>query len=289
MQRGEFVQAITEARRILMLPDLTPRHRAEIFRLSGRARGESGDQYGATGVLETAIGWAFKARDWDTAGMARAELGICWVEIGDIPAAIDSFQAYFLDMHRYQRAKAFEGFVHFNLALAYRRRKDHRMAIHHYQAALEWFSERGLTNYVGVVHQNVAWMYCMEGNAEAAHASLDLAGTFTGVCGPPFRVELLVGRAFAYKVQGQIGQAMALVQEVLQPGRPAVTDSHRASASWLAGTVGLAVHRLDDAWYFANSSIRYAMAANDCGIMSLASSLRAEVIRRRNILGEAAG
>jgi tetratricopeptide (TPR) repeat protein len=289
VRRGEFVKAQREAERLMLLPDLTPREMGRLFRLSGRARSESGDPYGGLKVLELAIPWALKAKDWDCAGKARAELGISWLLVGDIPNAIDNFRAYLLDLHRYDEAATYLGHVHYNLGIAYRYRKDYDQAVSHYREALEWFTQRGYTLQAGETLQNLTWLYCMKGDTVSADESLTLAETYARVCGPEFKVEQILCRALLLKTQRQIQPALQLAQELLEPGRPQCTTSQKAYAAWIVGSIALSVWNVENAWYFANLAIKHALNAKNVFAMSQASALRAEVYRRKQSAEEAAG
>jgi tetratricopeptide (TPR) repeat protein len=288
VRRGEFVQAIQEAQRLLTLPDLTSGQRGSICRLLGRAKGESGDPFGGLKVLELSIPLAMKAKDWDCLGKARAELGISWLTIGDYSQAVECFQAYLLDLHRYDSAKSYLGPVHYNLGLAYRRRKDHLRALYHYHQAVEWFTERGYTLHAGKTHQNLAWLYCLEDDAQNAEIEVQVAESFAEVCGTEFKTEQLLCRSFIHILRKEVVPAVTLACEVLQPGRPGTTDTHRANANWLAGRCSLALYNFDSANAFAAFATEYALRANDTAAMSLASNLKAEVARRRKGFDEAA-
>jgi tetratricopeptide (TPR) repeat protein len=240
-------------------------------------------------AMEMAIPLALASRDWDCLGKARAELGTAWVFAGDYSNAVDCFLAYLLDYRHYQTAARYLGTVHYNLALAYRRRKDNLRAVEHYKEALEWFSERGHTLMSGKTHQNLAWLYCLEQNLEAAEAEIQLAQTFAEALGAEFKTEQLICRAFLHMLRKEILEAVKLTQEVLQDGRPGTTETQRAHAYWLCGRVALAIYDLDTAQAMAELATRHALLARDPSAMSLASSLKAEVARRRQKNDEAAG
>jgi tetratricopeptide (TPR) repeat protein len=209
--------------------------------------------------------------------------------VGDYVSTIETLQAYLLDFKRYQTAKSYLGPVHFNLGLAYRRRKDNLRALHHYHQALEWFSERGKTAQAGKTHQNIAWLFCLENDPDKAESEIELAETFSEVSGPEFMTEQLLCRAFVHILRKEVKQAVALAAEVLLPGRPGATDSHRANANWLAGTAALAVYHLEGDSAFADFAVEYSIRAKDTAAMSLASQLKSEVIRRKASRDEAAG
>lgn len=289
VRRGEFVQAIREAERLLMVPDLSPREMGRLFRLAGRARGESGETYASLKYFELAIPWALRAKDWDCLGMARAESGIAWLTAGDLAGALDALHAYLLDHHRYDKAKVYLGHVQYNLGLTYRRRRDYESAVRHYVAAVEWFTEKGYTLQAAETHQNLAWLYCLTGNIEEAERELELAESFSDVCRPDFKVEQLVCRALVLKSQGLIGDAMKMVEEVLQPGRPGASDSHRGYAAWITGTIALALRQFDKAIFFADLAINYAMQVRDTGVMSQAAALRSAALTQRGDQEQAAG
>lgn len=271
-----------------MLP-LSLRDKAQVFRFFGRARSQSGDPYGGLKTLEMAIPLALKAKYWDCLGKTRVELGISWLTVGDLPNSVDNFEAYLLDLPRYDTAKDYLGHVHYNLGLAYRRRRDHDRAIQHYIAAVEWFTERGHTLLTAETHQNLAWLYCLQGNRDMAEVEIEIAETFSEVCTSEFRVEQLVCRAFLHVLNKQVKRSAELIQEVLQPGRPGCTDSHRAHACWIGGKCLLAIFAFDDAQAYADFAIEYSLRSKDTGAMSLATALKAEIARRRRESDEAVG
>lgn len=288
VRRGEFLLAVTEAERLRMLPDLSYREQGRLFRLYGRARGQSGDPFGALKALEMAIPHALKAKDWDCLGMARAELGVAWLHVGDTANALEYLQAYLLDLEKYDRAKGFYGDVHYNLGLTYRRRRDPERALYHYREAVEWLTFRGYVLQAGETHQNIAWLHCLEGDTEAAEAELALAETFADVCGPTFKVEQLVCRALLHWVRRDIKAALELSREILHPRRQVCTDLQKAHACWIAGTAAAAVWNLPDAQFFAEQAAKYAIKAKDTSAMNQACALKAD-IARRNSWDEAAG
>lgn len=285
--RGEFLQAAREAERILLL-DLAQWERARVCRYLGRSRGQAGDPYGALKVLEMAHVLAQESRDWDCLGLARAELGITLLMTGDYANAIDSLQSYFLDFRRYNEARAVEGLVHYNLGLASRRRRDYPAAIDHYTRAVSWFTERGYTLHAGQTHQNLSWLYCLDGNYDEAERELITADSFLDVCGPAFQAEQLVCRALYHLCTGQLGTSMLMVEEVLRPTRTGVTPTHKGHAAWIAGCVALESRHHDMATYFADLATQFALEAKEPAIMSQASLLRADIANRK-AEGEAAG
>jgi hypothetical protein len=158
VRRGEFVKAQRGAERLMLLPDLTPREMGRLFRLSGRARSESGDPYGGLKVLELAIPWALKAKDWDCAGKARAELGISWLLVGDIPNAIDNFQAYLLDLHRYDEAATYLG--PFNKTWAWPTATERTTPVHCTTTGKPWNGLRNAAIHCQQAKQLRTWPGC---------------------------------------------------------------------------------------------------------------------------------
>lgn len=288
LRRCEFLQAIREAESLLLLPGLPQQDKRRTYRYLGRARGQAGDPYGARKLLEMSQVLALEARDWDCLGMARAELGITWLMTGDYASAIDSFRSYFLDFKRYQEARSAEGLVHYNLGLACRRRRDYPAAIEHYTRAVAWFTERGYTLHAGQTHQNLVWVYCLDGNYDEAERELTTADSFLEVCGPAFQAEQLVCRALYHHCIGQIGTSMLAVEEVLRPTRTGVTATHKGHSAWIAGCNALRARHYDMATYFADLATQYALEAKEPAIMSQASLLRADIAKWKGE-GEAAG
>lgn len=288
VRRGEFIQAIREAEGLLLLTNLSTSAQARVLKYLGRCQAQLGDFYGAVRVLETAHVLARNSRDWDCLGLARAELGIIRLLIGDYSNAIDVLQTYFLDLEHYTEARAAEGLVQYNLGLAHRRRRDYRAAIERYTLAVSWFIERGYTLHAGQTHQNIAWVYCLDGNYDEAERELTTADSFLEVCGAAFQAEQLVCRALYYHCTGQIGTSMLMVEEVLRPTRTGVTATHKGHATWIAGCNALRARHYDMATYFADLATQYALEAKEPAIMSQASLLRADIAKWKGE-GEAAG
>lgn len=270
------------------MPDLSARDQARLFRLGGRATAETAGPYAGLKLLELALHLALKAKDWDCLGGTRVELGVYWLMVGDIPNAIEYLKSYLLDLERYTSAKGYLGHVHYNLGLAHRRRGDLAAAVSHYEAAVEWFTEKGYTLQAGATHQNLCWLYCLGGQHEEATRELELAESFGEVCGQGFRVEQLVCRALLYRVQGSLGEATKMAEEVLQPGRQGATPAHKGNAAWIVSTIALEVRHYPNAKYFADLAITYALEAKDTAIMSQANKVKAEIARRQGLGEEAA-
>lgn len=287
LQRGDFDRVIRDAYRHLLTPGLQPRYQAVLHRLAGGARGRSGDPYGALKPLEMAISLALKSKDWDTLGLARADLGIAWLTAGDLPNAIDTLQSYFIDAHRYQGALKVLGHVHYNLALAYGRRRDFQAAVPHYQEAVHVFKDRNQPTLLCMAQQNLAWLFCMAGTPYSAEQELAKCESLSQECGQPYQSQQLVCRAFQLEQTQRVGDAMKLVEELLWQRAP--EPAHRGYASWIAGKVALRLRQYDHAGYYADLAIRWGLDAMDPGIMSLASNLKADIAQLTTQKTEAAG
>lgn len=288
LHRGEYLWAARLAERLLLEPSLSQRHKAKLYRMLGRARGQGGDPYGALQVLEVSRVLATETRDWDCLGFVRAELGIAWISVGDYGNAVDCFKAYYADFNRYGEARSAEGLVHYNVGLAHRRMRNYPIAIEHYTWAVSWFTERGYTLHAGQTHQNLTWVYCLDGNYDEAERELTTADSFLEVCGPAFQAEQLVCRALYHHCTGQVGTSMLMVEEVLRPTRTGVTATHKGHAAWIAGCNALRSRHYDMATYFADLATQYALEAKEPAIMSQASLLRADIAKWKGE-GEAAG
>jgi tetratricopeptide (TPR) repeat protein len=280
VRRGELVQAFQEAQKLLVLPDFPSRQKGKLYRLAGRASGELFGPYAGIKLLELSVPWALRAKDWDTLGAVRADLGTFWLMIGDYSNAVEWLQSYLLDYQKYDKAGGLLGHAHYNLALAFRRQLKYAQATEHYRQALEWSTRKGFTMQAGVTHQNLAWLYCLLHEPDLATAELDVAETFSDVCGEGFKIEQMLCRAFVLRLTKEVKSAIKLVCEVLEPKRAHATSSHRANAAWIGGSVALDLREYDQAVYFADMSTKYALEANDTAAMSQASKLKAEAVRR---------
>jgi tetratricopeptide (TPR) repeat protein len=289
LSRGELLQATRAAERQLLEQELTSSQRGRLYRLLGRLRAEYGELYGAVKFYELAWPLLMSAKDWDYLGMVRAELGIAWVEIGEIAGAVECFQAYLLDLKYYDRAKAHRGFVHYNMALAFCRQRRFNEAIAQYQEALEWFAERGFTDLTADTHQNLAWLLCHTGDLIRAAGELELAETFSRRMPPTFTTQQLLGRAHLLMLQRKIGTALTLVEEILNPRRRHSTPRQRGYAAWIAGSIAIMCGQKALASYYADLSADHSVEAKDVDVMSKANSLRRLMVEKFGSLGEEVG
>jgi tetratricopeptide (TPR) repeat protein len=289
LRRGELLQATREAERLLLQGDLGPSCRGRLYRLLGRVRAEQGDLYASVKLYELAWPLLLSTKDWDYLGMVRAELGIAWVEIGEISGAVECFQAYLLDLRLYDRAKVHRGFVHYNLALALSRQRRFNEAIAQYQEALEWFAERGFTEHTAGTHQNLAWLLCKTGDHDRAAVELDLAETFSHRMPPGFRTQQLLGRAYLLMELRRIGSALALVEEVLHPKHQHSTTRQRGYAAWIAGSIAVRCGQKALATYYADLCADHAADAKDVDVMGRANALRRMMVEKFGSLQEEVG
>lgn len=277
VRRGEFLHAAREAERLLMVPDLPDAERADIYRLVGRVRYELKDLYTAAKMFELAVQLAFLTRRWDCLGAARAELGATWLSLGHLDSGVEQLRAYLVDLHRYDAAKAYLGHVHFNLGLAHSRRKEHGAAIRHYGEALQWAIDRGQVDFALRTYHNLAWEYVAIGDSDSAGANLDLAESLTERCEPVYRIDQMVGRANQLRCRGEIGAAMALVKEVLNPSRQDTSHNHRGNAAWIAGKVAQALDQLNLARIFMETARYHALEAQDVWVLDRVRELEVDL------------
>jgi tetratricopeptide (TPR) repeat protein len=280
VSRGELLQARREANRFLIEGNLLPANQGRLYRVLGRIHAEQGEVFAAAKMYELAWPLLLKSRDWDYLGMVCSELGIMWLTIGDLPAALSCFGAYLLDFEHYQRARSSRGFVHYNYGLALSRSRRPREAVAQYHEALEWFAEKGFTELFGETHQNLAWLYCDLDELQLAKRALIVADSFSDRLPPRFRTQQLVCRAYLLMKEKRIGSALALVEEVLNPKRQDSLAAHRGHAAWIAGTVAVKCGREDTARYFAELVANEVVEGNDLGVANRLSTLRKMIAER---------
>lgn len=286
VSRGELLQAHREAKRLLIEEHTNPASQGRLYRLLARIHAETGEIYAATKLYELAWPLLLKALDWDYLGMVRSELGITWLTIGDIPAAINCFAAYLLDFERYRRARSSRGFVHYNYGLALCRSRRPQEAAAQYHEALEWLAVHGFTELIGETHQNLAWLHCDLDELEQAERALDLADSLSDRLPPRFKTQQLVCQAYLLMKQKRIGSALNLVEEILNPGRPDTLPAHRGHAAWIAGTIAVQCGWEDSARFFADVIADEAVNGIDVGIANRLSTLRKLVADRFGMMEE---
>lgn len=290
LARSQWNQAKRVAQALLLLPEgtLTARELGQLYYGYGRACTWLQEYYASARLLEKAVVHALQARDWDSLGFARCNLGVSLLAVGDLPAANEAFATYYLDMSRYKEAKACEGHVRYNNALALRRQHRHGEAIVAYQLALNIFVEKGRTREAADCHQNIAWLFLLDRKTEEALPHLECAQSYVDALPPDYRVQMLVSWAYYHYVRGEVGEAVELALDVMTTTQVGVVAHHRSEAAWVAGQAALMVMRYGLAKRLALKSQQEAIAAGEPELMSQACKLLAEVERIRRDYGQAA-
>lgn len=276
LSRGEWLQAKREANRIWPFREsLSPKEQGRLYRGLARAVvGLGEDIYGVAKLLELALPKSLQGRDWDMLGTIRAELGTAYSLIGDWSASLEYFKAYHLDFERYADAKGLYGRVEYNAGVVSVRRREYEAAVCHYQQALSWSVERGLTLEAGEVHQNLAWVYCLLSRPQEALPHLECADTYRERLSPEYAAMQLVCRALYHYRIGEIRAAILGVEEILEEGRQGATPEHRGDAAWIGAQIALDVGHLDGARHFLNVVNDVMLDTEDWGLSAQVSALR---------------
>lgn len=277
LRKREWVHLDREAARLHMMEYLTPREKGQMYRAWGRAKAGLNDLYAAVDHWNKAISEALRARDWDCLGYVRSDLGAAHTTIGDYDAGINQLQAYLLDYSRYSLATEQYGNVRFNLALAFKYKRQYHEAIRQYESAIEWFTLRGRTREKAMAHQNMAWLYCTVGQLSDAKIQLEIADTYRESLSPSFDAEQICGWAFYHWLAGDIGNAIDCVQEILLANRPGVNAHHRGQVAVIGGRIAVLVGWEREARYCLNEAVECAVDANDPPLANDCSTLRAAI------------
>lgn len=275
--RREWLHVDREATRLFMLESLSDRERGQVFRCWGRAKAGLNEIHAAIRLLEQAASLAQKEQDWDCLGLARADLGALYTTIGNPSTGMDHLRAYLQDLDRYRTAGIHQGKVRFNLALAYKYRRQYREAVTYYTEALAWFTVHGPASEKGMTHQNLAWLYSTLNQLEDGRAHLELADTYRDTLSPSFDAEQICSWAFYYWKVRQIGSAMDCVQEILLAGRPGVDAHHRGQAALIGGHIALLLGQRASAEQMLDLAMCAAIDTNDRALAEECSELRAKL------------
>lgn len=280
LARSQWDQAKKAAEELLLLPAgaLTERQLAKVYWGCGRACTWLQEYYAAIPHLQMAIRYGLQVRDWDTLGAARAQLGVVYVVTRQLDLANEMFANYYLDLPRYQEAKAYEGLVRYNNALALRRQGRHGEAAVAYRMALDRFIEKGRTRDAADCHQNLAWLYLLERKADEAFPHMECAQSFVEALPDDYRVQMKVCWALLHYVRLEVGDAMELVCDVLYASQPGVTAHHQSEAAWIGGCIALDLGQLDVAALLARKAQGLALEAKEPELMDKAYDLVARVM-----------
>ncbi|MFZ5823408.1 MAG: hypothetical protein ACOY94_03565 [Bacillota bacterium] len=275
--RREWLHVDREATRLIMLESLSDKERGQVYRCWGRAKAGLNEINAAIRLLEQAAHYAQREQDWDCLGFARADLGALYTTIGNLSSGMDCLRAYLTDLDRYEEAATCQGKVRFNLALAYKYRRQYREAVSYYREALDWFTLRGLTTELGMAHRNLAWLYCILNQLEEARTHLELADTYRDTLTPEFDAEQICCWAFYYWKAGKVGSAMDCVQEILLTGRPGVDAHHRGQAALIGGHIALLLGQRTTAEQLLDLAMCAAIDTNDRALAEECTELRGKL------------
>lgn len=255
-----WYQAKQEADRLLRLPrtHLSEQEYLGVLLAGGKARYGEGDFLGAIAFFERALRLAFALHNADSMATCRVALGAAYIQTGELRQAYEHLVAYLADLQRVTDGAKWEGHVRYNLGLICRRSGRTTEGIEHYLAAVDFFVQRGFYRDAGDSQQNLAWLYLLDGNAEAARPHLDCAETYAHHLEPEYRAEMLCCWARYYRVTRQLEVATAYAEEILVGQTPGVLPKHKSMAAVIAGDIALLLEEIEQARLLAQRGIQFA-------------------------------
>lgn len=288
LAKREWFQLIREAQNLVVQGDLTNDELGRLYRAWGRAKAGLSEPHAAVKLMELGLPWSLKAKDWDSCGFARADLGALNLSLGETQLGLNYLRSYLLDYHKYKEARGLFGKVHFNLAAGLEYVLNHEEAAQHYGKALDWFVEKGFAQEAGMVHQNLAWLLCTMRRPHEARPHLEAGDTYRDKLSSSFDAEQLVCWAYYYFCIGWVGDAIGLVQEILMTNRTGMASRHKGLAAWVGGQVSVLLGRREPAEMFESQVARWAGESQDPVVIRCLSQLREAMALRWNSSSEAA-
>jgi|GEM_PF-6412755 len=282
---GQFLAAYREAERMSMDPDLDPSLKARVLILGVRAAAGLREIYAAVKMAEKAIEAAELGSNWEDVGDARLYAALIYRELGDTAQALRFFQLFFQHLDRYPTLQSKTAHAYYNMALTQQQRREYEEALASYRLAAEDFEKLG--NQAGVLAslQNSAWVWLLQerpGEAEPYIQQAEALSTQLEIA--EYQVTQLVVEGLYQFQLHNLDKAMALCEEVFQPGRQGATERHLAEAAWIMATLTLNAQRLHEAGIFADLAIRHALQAKEPHLMNLASDVRHRIQLKKNEL-----
>lgn len=255
-----WYQAKQEADRLLRLPDgyLRDQEYLVVLLSGGKARYGEGDFLGAIAFFERALQKAFTLGRTESVATCRVALGAAYIQTGELQQASEHLLSYLAELHRFRVGAKWEGHVRYNLGLVCRRSGRVSEGIEHYLEAVNFFVQRGFYRDAGDSQQNLAWLYLLDGDAEAARPHLDCAESYAHHLEPEYRAEMLCCWARYYMVTNQLAIATTYAEEILVGQTPGVLPKHKSMAAVIAGDIALLLEEIEKARLLAQRGIQFA-------------------------------
>lgn len=270
-----WYQARQEVDRLLRLPNacLSDREYLAVLLAGGKARYGEGDFLGAIAYFERALRSAFTHKDLESIATCRMALGASYIQTAELPQAYEHLMSYLADLRRFREGAKWEGHVRYNLGLVCRRSGRVTEGIEHYLEAVNYFVQRGFYRDAGDSQQNLAWLYLLEGNAEAAVPHLECAESYAHHLEPEYRAEMLCCWARYYLVTNQPDVATAYTEEILVGQTPGVLPRHRSMATVITGDIAFLMEEFKQARFLARRAIELAEESRDPELIRMALQL----------------
>jgi tetratricopeptide (TPR) repeat protein len=282
---GQFLAAYREAERLALDPSLDPLVRAKVCIIGVRAALGLRELYAGAKMAEKAIEAAELGSDWEDIGNARLCAATLYGELGDTALALRFFQLFFDYLDRYPALQSKTALAYYNRARIRTNRKEYDEALADLKFAAEDFARLGYKIGVLASLDNSAWALLRTGRVDEAGPLLAQAESLLpGVESAEHQVGHMVIQAFFFHKSGMPERATALCEEVFQPGREGVDNSHLAHACWIMAHVALDLHQLEQASLFSQLAAKHALEAKDPSLMNLASEVRQRVAIKRSEL-----
>ncbi|MFZ5827582.1 MAG: tetratricopeptide repeat protein [Bacillota bacterium] len=242
---------------------------AETHFIGGRVALRRNDLFEAKSVLLRALGLCSGG---PLLGQIRLLLGEVERRIGEVDEAVAHLQSFLEDVGEYADLGAmWQGAALYNLALTYRQAGRHEESRSTYRQAVETFRQANLREPLLRSLHNLAWVACIQGDAEEAAQALDEAERL--VSGEEARWRQRLGRSFLLATLGHYSKAMDLCGAIVRAeGR--VPPDVRSHACWIAGNQALRTGRYDVALAMAEQALHHAnQSSNDVRLFHDAAEL----------------
>lgn len=280
LAQGRYLQADRETERLIASGELGIQNLAEAYVKLSIAKQHLQDFFAGAKVAERAL--AIPEATPDTQGMACFMAGVHYANIGDTHLTIQHNEQFLNYVDASERCKRQEPNAHFNMAVAYRQRREYSFAIGHYEMAARIYTETGRISRAMLCHRDIAWCYMTIGDTDRALPFLKRIEEWVAETeNPEFRVFAIVDKAMYHFSTGQYSKALAHCEEVFAPGRSDVTPDNLTEACWIAGECALAGGQLHEANIFANLTLDHALKAKWPFMMNRGSDLRRRVNEAR--------
>lgn len=279
---GQFLAAYREVERLAMDPGLAPSLRAQVYLVGVRAAAGLREIYSAVKLAEKAVEAAELGSNWEDIGNARLYSAQIYRELGDTAQALRFFRLFFQYLDRYPSLQSKTAQAYYNLGLTHQQRREYAEALEAYKLAAEDFEKLSQPAYLLASLQNSAWVMLLQARPSEAEPFLAQAEALCAQLEhPEYQVSQLVLEALYARQTNTPDRAMALCEEIFQPGRLA-GENHLAAAAWVMADLTLEADRMHEASIFADLALNHALKAKDPHLMNLASEVKQRVRFKQN-------